>query len=185
MEELKTYETYAWMQDVFTNEEVEKIKLIDTEKVDACVGNDIVQPEIRKSKVRWVHSLEQNKWIYEKLNYALHYINTNFFRFDLDRIETLQLTEYDQNYGGFYSKHVDIGYDKNTTRKLSFVMFLTDPTEYEGGELLLYNSSEAIKPDCGKGKIVFFPGYVLHEVTPVTKGTRCTLVGWVHGPRFK
>jgi len=33
--------------------------------------------------------------------------------------------------------------------------------------------------------MIFFPSYTLHEVTPVTKGTRYTLVGWVHGPAFK
>ena len=35
-----------------------------------------------------------------------------------------------------------------------------------------------------KYEIVFFPSWMPHMVTPVTKGTRKTLVGWVHGPDF-
>jgi PKHD-type hydroxylase len=62
---------------------------------------------------------------------------------------------------------------------------LSDPEEYEGGELLLKTSAFPIKTLNKKGTIIFFPSYVLHEVTPVTKGTRKTLVGWVLGPNFK
>ena len=64
-------------------------------------------------------------------------------------------------------------------------MQLSDPSEYEGGELKLYNGHEPITIKREKGLIVFFPSYTLHEVTPVTKGERYTLVGWVHGPAFK
>jgi PKHD-type hydroxylase len=70
-------------------------------------------------------------------------------------------------------------------RKLSFSVMLTDPEEYEGGELLLKIDSFPITPPNKKGTVIFFPSYVLHEVTPVTKGTRKTLVGWVLGPKFR
>jgi PKHD-type hydroxylase len=185
VEELKTNETYAWAITGFTDEEIEKIKNLNIEKEQASIDSNSIDHKIRNSKVRWVNNNEETAWIYEKINSLIQYVNSNYFRFDLNYIEPLQLTEYDQSYGGFYTKHVDHGYDKNTTRKLSFVMFLSDPSEYEGGELLLYNSAEPIKPDASKGRIVFFPSYVLHEVTPTTKGTRNTLVGWIHGPRFK
>ena len=36
-----------------------------------------------------------------------------------------------------------------------------------------------------KGTAMYFPSYVLHEVTPVIKGTRISLVGWITGPAFK
>jgi PKHD-type hydroxylase len=185
MQELKTYETYAWCRDVFTDEEIEKIKNLKIEKMEAEVDNGKKIDSVRKSKIRWLHNNPDISWIYEKINSAISYINQNYFQFDLTYIEPLQLTEYDVSYTGFYSKHIDIGYDKNQNRKLSFVMFLNDPSEYEGGELLLYNSAEPIRPQNNKGTTIFFPSYVLHEVTPVTKGTRNTLVGWISGPRFK
>ena len=88
--------------------------------------------------------------------------------------------------GGFYKDHVDLMYlSAAGIRKLSFSIMLTDPEEYEGGELLLKTHSLPIKTLNKKGTIIFFPSYVLHEVTPVTKGTRKTLVGWVLGPSFK
>jgi len=185
LEELKTNETYAWAITSFTDEEIEKIKNLNIEKEQASVDLDSVDYKVRNSKVRWIHSSDETRWIYEKLLPLIQYINGQYFHFDLNQIEPLQLTEYDQNYGGFYTKHVDHGYDKNMNRKLSFVMFLSDPSEYKGGELLLYNATEPIKPEAKKGNIVFFPSYVLHEVTPVTEGIRNTLVGWINGPRFK
>jgi predicted 2-oxoglutarate/Fe(II)-dependent dioxygenase YbiX len=185
VEELKTNETYAWAITGFTDEEIERIKNLNIEKKQASVDSDNIDHKIRNSKVRWINNDEENRWIYEKILPLIQYINGQYFRFDLNNIEPLQLTEYDQNYGGFYTKHVDHGYDKNMNRKLSFVIFLSDPSEYEGGELLLYNSTEPIKPEEKKGNVVFFPSYVLHEVTPVKSGIRNTLVGWINGPRFK
>ena len=70
------------------------------------------------------------------------------------------------------------------TRKLSFSLLLSDPDEYEGGDLIIATvNGHHIIPK-GKGLIVFFPAYTEHEVTPVTKGIRRSLVGWIHGPHF-
>ena len=70
-------------------------------------------------------------------------------------------------------------------RKLSFTLQLTDPSEYEGGQTMIHNAKEPWAIPQTKGTITFFPSYTLHEVLPVTKGTRKALVGWVHGPRLK
>jgi len=64
-------------------------------------------------------------------------------------------------------------------------MQLTDPSEYEGGTLKLYLGRDGDSIPKEKGLITFFPSHILHECTPVTSGTRCTLVGWIHGPKFK
>lgn len=70
-------------------------------------------------------------------------------------------------------------------RKLSMVIQLSDPSEYEGGELLLHLGNNPTRIERKKGLAVFFPSYILHEVTPVTKGERYSLVAWVHGKPFK
>ena len=36
-----------------------------------------------------------------------------------------------------------------------------------------------------RGSVNYFPSYMLHEVTPLERGTRYALVGWVNGPAFK
>ena len=56
---------------------------------------------------------------------------------------------------------------------------------YDGGEVLLYNTlSDSITLSRALGSISFFPSYTIHEVLPVTRGTRYSLVGWVYGPAF-
>ena len=73
----------------------------------------------------------------------------------------------------------------NAVRKLSFSVQLSDPDDYKGGDLLLKISSDPTQVKKTRGTVIFFPSYVLHEVTPVEQGVRKSLVGWVTGPRWK
>ena len=70
-------------------------------------------------------------------------------------------------------------------KKLSFVIQLSNSTDYEGGDLTLHLSDDPLVIPKKKGTICFFPSYVLHEVTKVTKGQRFSVVGWITGPQFK
>jgi PKHD-type hydroxylase len=36
-----------------------------------------------------------------------------------------------------------------------------------------------------RGRILFFPSFILHKVHPVTKGVRKSIVAWVEGPKFR
>ena len=85
---------------------------------------------------------------------------------------------------GKYGKHVDCSYNTNI-RKLSFTLQLSDPSDYDGGDLCLYfgEDAEVIKRE--QGYVALFPSYVLHEVTPVTRGTRYSLVSWITGKPFR
>jgi PKHD-type hydroxylase len=76
-------------------------------------------------------------------------------------------------------------------RKLSVTLSLNDPSEYSGGNLRFdlgphrpdrYHTATEIRP---KGSIVVFPSHVHHQVTPVTKGTRYSLVSWHLGAPFR
>ena len=77
-------------------------------------------------------------------------------------------------------------------RKLSLTINLNRPGEYEGGNLKFdfgpharskrYHECIEIRP---QGSMVVFPSYVYHEVTPVTFGTRYSLVLWALGKPFK
>jgi PKHD-type hydroxylase len=62
---------------------------------------------------------------------------------------------------------------------------LSDPSDYEGGDLLLHISADPKKAPKNQGQVILFPSHTLHEVTPVTKGIRYSLVAWVTGPKFK
>jgi PKHD-type hydroxylase len=65
------------------------------------------------------------------------------------------------------------------------VLQLSDPDTYEGGNLLMHIDDPGQKIEKKQGKLVLFPSYVLHEVTPVTKGERYSLVAWLTGKPFK
>jgi len=76
-------------------------------------------------------------------------------------------------------------------RKLSVTVSLNDSSEYEGGNLQFdlgahrpdqYHTCHEIRP---KGSVIVFPSHVHHQVTPVTKGTRYSLVSWSLGAPFK
>ena len=72
-------------------------------------------------------------------------------------------------------------------RKLSMSILLNDPSEYEGG-VLEFNTPNGLfqcKELNQAGSLVVFPSNVSHRVTPVTKGTRYSLVSWSLGPPYR
>lgn len=86
-------------------------------------------------------------------------------------------------------------YDKfvGKIRKISMTINLCDETDYEGGDLKFdfglhktkkdrFHVCEEIRP---RGSIIVFPSFVQHCVTPVTKGTRYSLVMWTLGDPWK
>jgi PKHD-type hydroxylase len=182
-------EFYAWYDNIFTNEELDFIENIVsdpdlfTAKINTNSNTDL---SVRNSNIQFISSNDpNNKWIFERLTGLINSANERYFNFDLNRIETLQYTVY--NEGQFYKDHIDLGYinPNKAVRKLSFTLQLTDPSEYEGGELLIKCGSEPQVGKKARGSITFFPSYILHEVTKVTKGTRKSIVGWVTGPSWR
>ncbi len=85
--------------------------------------------------------------------------------------------------GDAYDMHVDhpvmTAADGMLRSDLSFTLFLSDPSEYEGGELIMHGISthQAIK--LPRGSVVVYPTTVPHRVAPVTSGERWVGVGWV------
>jgi len=76
-------------------------------------------------------------------------------------------------------------------RKISATINLNLPGEYEGGNLKFdfgdhttdrYHEVTEIRP---QGSIIVFPSFLKHQVTPVTKGTRYSLVAWTVGRPFR
>lgn len=183
---------YCYYQNVFDDDMIKSIiELGDSLEIgDAQVGGTFdkaggANPEIRKTKISWIPTTAENAWLFRKLTDVVLAANSQWFGFDLNHIENLQFSVY--NEGDFYDAHVDHHFQGagQYPRKLSFTMQLTDPAEYEGGQTYLITSQEPFPIAKEKGAITFFPSYTLHEVKPVTKGTRKALVGWIHGPKWK
>lgn len=177
--------------DAFTEEELNKIKEICLKLplTKAVVGGkepDEDYSEIRESRVGWLANTEDTSWIYDRLAFISRSINSKFFGFDLfGFLEHMQFTEYVGESEGHYNWHQDISETSSAPRKLSLVLQLSDPEDYDGGELQTMSSAEPSVVDKKKGLITAFPSWCLHKVTPVTRGIRHTLVIWVCGPSFK
>ncbi|MFT7073376.1 MAG: PKHD-type hydroxylase [Patiriisocius sp.] len=62
---------------------------------------------------------------------------------------------------------------------------LSDPNDYEGGDLRFMINKEIVNAPKEKGTIIIFPSFIMHRVTPITKGTRQSIVGWVSGPPYR
>jgi PKHD-type hydroxylase len=190
--EKQNFDSIFWM-DVFNEDECNKIieysKQLNIQS--ALVGKDLESLQsdtsVRKSEICFIKPEETSHWIYRKCTDAVNKINQQYFQYDLDFIEVLQFGIYDSTYEGFYEQHIDCNpiTHPNGRRKLSFSIQLNDPTEYTGGDLQIYLSR--IPTICEKkiGRSYFFPSHTLHEVTPVTKGIRYSLVGWVCGKPFR
>jgi PKHD-type hydroxylase len=189
--DLDYVEPYAWYEKVFTPEECAMIIEIckQTQMQEATINKKVDEPEAvtddyRKSNIAWVGPSADMLWVYQRLTDVIRDMNEKYYRFDLHGfLENLQFTEYNAP-SGKYDWHIDKSYGKQP-RKLSMVLQLTDPDEYEGGELQArYGKSPETLP-MGQGTLITFPSYVVHRVTEVTKGQRHSLVGWIGGKPFK
>lgn len=184
----KPSEPWAWWGGAFTEQELDWLQSkAKNAGVSAAVGGHgvgAVNSNIRRSQVDWLRNTPDTAWVFEKLADVALKINAEYFRFDLTGFgEPLQLTNYDQSEHGMYGWHQDFG--AGISRKLSMAMQLTDPSEYEGGNLQMMTTGEPQTVKKQRGLIAVFPAYMLHQVTPVTQGSRQSLVAWVSGPTFK
>lgn len=183
---------FVTWKDGFTDEEIDNlIAHCNTLKFDkATVGTDgenATVTRIRESKVAWLENTQESGWVYDKLAFIARNLNGQFYNFDLYGFsEHMQFTVYEEDSGGHYTWHLDCGVGNSSPpRKLSLVVQLSDPSEYEGGNLEIFSSDVPTQVEKRKGMVAAFPSYMLHRVTPVTKGTRRSLVVWVTGPAFK
>lgn len=94
------------------------------------------------------------------------------FNFEISALEPPQLGEY--AVGDEYVWHLDLG-NSRPRRKLSASVQLSDPADYDGGDLEFWNTEAAPR---AQGTLVVFPAYLLHRVTPVSRGVRFSLVTW-------
>lgn len=182
-------EPFAWWEGAFTEQELDWLQAkAQNGGVDAQVGGEgvgAVNKDIRRSQISWLYNTPDSTWVFEKLGHVASSLNSQFFQFDLTGFgESLQLTNYDQSENGMYGWHIDGG-GGGPSRKLSLVLQLTDPSQYEGGNLEIMASSNPQQVRKQRGLVAAFPSYVMHQVTPVTKGSRQSLVAWISGPRFK
>jgi PKHD-type hydroxylase len=150
--------------------------------IAAPTGDD---DAVRITQVAWIANSPAAAPFYEKLAGAVQHLNSRFYRYDVTGLETLQYTVYHADQGSHYHWHMDYGIHNPRPRKISMTLQLTDPARYEGGELQFQAGHRTASAPRRRGALIAFPSFILHRVTPVTAGTRKSLVAWAAGPDFR
>jgi len=174
---------WAWA-DAFTPDECDSIiEIANRQRRDTAETLGRSGQTKRDSGVTFLYPSGHTDWIFRRLTDTVTTAN-KFFEFDLTCFaEGIQFTEY-LAPGGKYDWHVDAGPGVDV-RKLSLTIQLTDPDDYEGGELELNPDGEPVVMNKVRGRAFVFPSWTLHRVKPVTAGVRHSLVAWIAGPAFK
>ena len=171
----------------FTEEELDKLErycdALPLSKA-ALAGFDAGERynHIRSTRVSAIVQTPEIAWFYERLVVICRTLN-RAYGFDLrDFAEPPQYLVYHHSENGHFDWHVDQGVAP--PRKLSLTLQLTDPSRYEGGALQLNGGNIVCAPK-DRGAAIAFPSYTVHRVTPVTAGTRKSIVAWITGPNFR
>ena len=91
---------------------------------------------------------------------------------------------YDASEGHAFGNHVDnairfIGGGASVRTDLSITVFLSDPADYDGGELVIDDSYGAHEVKLPAGDAILYPSTSLHRVEPVTRGSRVASFFWI------
>ena len=130
----------------------------------------------RSTKVAFMNNEFIKSFIYEL-------VTKHYPKYEIWEAEDLQFAVY--NKGDYYGWHRDSNPTNN--RVLSVTVELSNPSDYEGGELYFdyaYYKDQGVcyEPlEKAQGTVIVFPSNELHEVEKVTKGTRYSLVQWFKG----
>jgi|TARA_B100000959_G_scaffold163432_1_gene171275 PKHD-type hydroxylase len=162
-------------------------------------GRNTIIPEIRKTTEWYLcdqPTIESRpdkpnkdwKWLQDKIFQMANIVNDKVFHFEIKGCDDeLKLIEYQD--GGFYGWHTDFNVGSCSVRKIVGIIQLTDPSEYEGGEVQFgiqdKNTKEWYTMNQLKGSLTLFPSFLCHNVVPVTKGKRYVIQEIFVGDHFK
>ena len=78
-----------------------------------------------------------------------------------------------------YGRHIDNPFMSSGRSDLSFTIFLTDKSTYEGGELVIEEMNSEKEFKLNAGEIIIYPSNYLHLVKEIKNGERIACVGWI------
>jgi predicted 2-oxoglutarate/Fe(II)-dependent dioxygenase YbiX len=145
-------------------------------------GRSSIESNVRRTK-KLVAPDATRELVLQRLNDAMPSIAAHFGE-SVDECEEPQFLRYEP--GDFFVAHQDgntpIIHDDTRFRRISLVIFLSEPSAYEGGSLVFHGRY----PDydyrqtasAAAGTLVAFRAETTHEVTPVSRGERLTIAAW-------
>ncbi|MGE5615724.1 MAG: 2OG-Fe(II) oxygenase [Bacillota bacterium] len=138
----------------------------------------------RRCGTAWIAHGRDSDWIYERIVGAVREANRKYGFDIVGMMDPLQFLRYEGETRDEIAWHMDCGEGANTTRKLSVTVQLSDPADYDGGDLEFMGlpSSSFTRH---RGAAVLFPSLLAHRIAPVTRGVRHSLVAFFNGPPFR
>jgi PKHD-type hydroxylase len=183
--------TYAIWEKAFSPAELDAIERLGDRLAGeraTLAGSEpqgTVDDKVRVTHRAWIPENAESKWFYDRMQTVVRTLNERVYQFALDGLsEDFQYAVYHGAEGGHYDWHVDQG-PLTVRRKLSITLQLTDPSHYEGCDLQFFAYRMIESAPRERGTVIAFPAYVVHRVTPCTRGTRKSVVVWTTGPKFK
>ena len=186
------------VRSLFSTEECDRILLEGLAwksrpaAVYTSLAADVVDPKLRQGNIYTIESDSiSSLWFLPKINDAI-----KSYKQHTDGSPTIggkvevQLVEY-TNPGDHFNKHRDTEVNpsemtRETHRKISLTIELTDNTQYEGANLrFIEDDGKTIRPVANKGDAFIFPSWRRHQVKPLVSGVRHALVCWYHGPFWR
>jgi PKHD-type hydroxylase len=97
------------------------------------------------------------------------------------RVAVPSLSRY--GAGMKYGAHIDAALLRIGSQALrsdvSCTMFISNPSDYQGGELLIHMGTELLRIKGNAGSAIFYPSTTVHEVVPVTSGERLVIITFI------
>ena len=151
---------------------------------------EVTNPSYRQVSAWEISQTQETNWVWQRLINNVISANNYWWNYELVGIlEPIQLICYDStNTSDQIPDNCDLHIDNEyplSFRKISFSVELSDPNSYEGGKLSLYVQKDPKILPRGRGTMIMFPSFILHEVTPIIQGKRWAVIGWVGGPQFR
>jgi PKHD-type hydroxylase len=137
--------------------------------------------DTRKGWVAWIEPEASLRWAFDRVE--------SFARSAAERggiavseLSTpLQVAIYEA--GSTFDWHIDTGTDENRGRKMTVSVQLSASGDYDGGDLELVGHDTGLYSRL-RGSAVAFASILGHRVSPITRGARIALVGWMEGPPY-
>ena len=179
---------------VLSPEQCEEIYHLAVEWEPPMISGDNPVPNesYRDAKIGLMYLTDKSFPYYDLLTGIARDWNDVYWQMDVTGVfECIDVIEYGPHNGGM-QWHIDLSTGGHSTanRKVNILAQLSDPSDYEGGELQLFSPHEnkdvpiVIAPK-EQGNVMIFPPWVPHRVTEITKGKRRSLVTYLHGPAIR
>lgn len=147
----------------FSKNEIEKI-LNYINSIEEFDSSDISNKQSRHYKYKVITNNSETKWIFDTID---EYFKEKDYIEIIKPLNVLYFHKYET--GDFFIRHVDTDYAIHNVG-----VCLND--DYEGGDFIVYNPKEILPKS--QGAIYDFNSKREHEVTPILKGERMSIIGF-------